>query len=136
MSDPTDFPYSPLRDALRSMLSRLAIVVVAAAFGILLGCLTASDTILQAFSYLLAAPLHSVLFGFGIPVFIAVFIFAILFVTWEWRPMLAIVATVLMWACIHDSVDWQLHKSPMAKIMHTQHAENSPTLRHLQRTQD
>lgn len=104
MSDPTDFPYSPLRDALTSMLSRLGFIVGAVVVGSLLGCVSATGSLIDGVMRSPGAPfwaLSSILYGPSVFVLGMLVVFTILYTTWEWPRWLATVAVLLMWWDIH-----------------------------------
>ena len=133
MSDPTDVPYSPLRDALTSMLGRLGLVLGAVLFGVLLGAISATGSLWDGAGLALQFPVlafSSVLFGPGIVVGGFLLVFAILYSTWEWPRWLACVAVAIMWWNAHETVAHLLFlEEQFAKIAptdHVSHVSHSP----------
>lgn len=111
MSDPTDYPYSPLSDALRSMFGRLGLVLAAVLLGSLCGCVSASGSLAEGLVYALGAPLlafTSILHGPGVVALGLLLVFTILYTTWEWPRWLATVAVLLMWWDIHATLSHEL----------------------------
>jgi hypothetical protein len=133
MSDPTDVPYSPLRDALTSMLGRLGLVLGAVLLGVLLGAISATGSLLDGAGLALRFPawaFSSVFFGPGIVVGGFLLVFAILYSTWEWPRWLACVAVALMWWNAHETAAHLLFlEEQFAKIVptdHVSHVSHSP----------
>lgn len=115
-----DHPYGPLLSALNTLLGRISLVIVAAVFGSMLGAMTAYGTWQAAgagLMMLLPLSFASFLWADGLWVFPLILLFAIGFVTREWRLRYALLCTGLMWLNIHHTVRWIEFDSPAAKQM-------------------
>jgi len=111
-----DYPYSAIRDAFRSMLGRLMLVLLSIFLAAVLAGITATREIGGAVVGIVTLPgmLPASLFvSVGSVVCPLVILFACLFARSEWPLRTVGIGVVLMWWNLHATLRWTLYDSPL-----------------------
>lgn len=113
-----DYPYAQLREASKTVLGRVGLVVLAAVGGSMLGGLSATRSVGGLWLGVAGLPgfsLASVFNGVGLFVLPALLIYTIVSVRCEWPLRLTFLCVLLMWWNIHKTIRWTYYDSPMAR---------------------
>jgi hypothetical protein len=111
-----DFPYAPLREAMNTIVGRLATVFAAMVLGSLLASFTATESWSDMLSCIPPVPWFRSLFsGHGFIVFPGIIVFSTLFVRMQWSLLLVLLVTAVMWWDGHGTIRWAMYDSPAVK---------------------
>lgn len=119
MSDIDDYPYGPVRSALKAVFGRTGLVILATLFGSMLGGLSAMRSLEGlgvGFIGVLGFSLASIFCSSGLWVLPAIGLFAIASTRYEWPLKLTLLCSILMWWNIHQTIRWSIYDSPSAKL--------------------
>lgn len=114
-----EFPIDPLLDALRSMFGRCFLILVCVAFGFGTGTAIVEKSLVALASgtlFFYGTAFVSVLAGYGALAFIVIFVFAILYVVFEWNERSLLVPFLVCTWVGMDTTDYILNRSPAARI--------------------
>lgn len=124
-----DYPYSQIREALGSVVGRIALFITAMLFGSMLGGLTATRSIAGLGLGFVGFPdliLASLLSGVSFILLPALLIYLIISIRCEWPLWPTVIVCLLMWYNIHKTIRWTVYESPNAKrMMELQESLNS-----------
>lgn len=113
-----DYPYAQFRDAFGTVFGRVALVILAALAGSMIGGVTATRSMGGLWLGIIELPslsVASILYGVGLFVLPSLLLYAIASIRCEWPLRLTLLCALLMWWNIHQTIRWTLYDSPMAK---------------------
>ena len=119
MNDFAGYPLSAFLNALRTVIGRIVLGVVAIALGAFLGGLTATTTFAGGCEAVLEFHMLafiSIFSSVGIIALPATLLFAYVFIRFEWPLWTVLLATLLIWWNSHKTIYWEINDSPAAKI--------------------
>lgn len=113
-----DFPYAAIREAMSTVVGRVATAAVAMVIGTVLAAMTASESMADAVSSVIGLPwtwVASCLSSYGFFVFPAILVFSIAYIRLEWPHWPVLIVIAVMWWNIHGTIRWTLYDSPLVK---------------------
>ena len=114
-----EFPIDPILQVLRSMFGRCFLVLLIVAVGYGTGTAIAEESVTALFAGTVlfhGTAFTSLLVSYGALAFVFIFVFAILYVVFEWSEWSLILPFLICVWVGWDTTDYILNRSPMARI--------------------
>lgn len=113
-----DYPYAPIREALSTILGRIALVALSVLVSSMLAGVTATRSLAGIVIGLVTLPGMipiSLFWSVGFFVLPFLVIFTCMFVRSEWPLRSVAICVILMWWNLHETMRWALYDGPLVK---------------------
>jgi hypothetical protein len=113
-----DYPYAPIREALSTIIGRIALVACSILISSMLAGVTATRSLAGIVIGLVTLPgMIPISFFWSVGFFVLPFlvIFTCMFVRSEWPLRSVVISVILMWWNLHGTMRWALYDSPLIK---------------------
>ncbi|MEQ1749950.1 MAG: hypothetical protein ABL974_11035 [Prosthecobacter sp.] len=113
-----DYPYAPIREALGTILGRIALVALSILISAMLAGVTATRSLAGIVIGLVTLPAMipiSLFWSVGFFVLPFLVIFTCMFARSEWPLRSVVICVILMWWNLHGTMRWAFFDSPLVK---------------------